>query len=293
MDCGNSFAGLYGAEQEGKMRASFLMKQYAKMGYKVVAVGAKDLDLPLDFLKKEAAENGLLLVAANVYKDLKRVFMPYIIEDVDGVKIAFIGIVDGSAIRYRSKKDFAVEDALMELKGLKLELDKERPDIFVLLTDIPAVQLKKMLGEINWIDIAIVSGRGTTLRNPLEAGGTHILSPAPKGKAVGIATIEISPEKEILNVSNKMIFLKKNVSQDEDVAKEVKRLVSMFPKRDTRGVNNPFLRALMSVKKRRQRALNAQSTRTNGTSANATVTNPFLEILKGKELKGADNNTSN
>ncbi len=293
MDSGNSFAGLYGVGDEGKARAAFLMKQYGKMGYKVVAVGIRDLDLPLDFLKKEAAKNGLLLIGANVYKDLKRIFRPYVIENVGGVKIAFIGIVDNSTNKYRPKKDFVIEDPNMELKELKDELAKERPDLVVLLTDIPAVTLKKMVMDLDWIEVAILSGRGSALRNPLEAGGTHILSPVPKGKGIGLAKIELSKKGDIVNISNNLIFLKKNVPEDKGVAKEVKMLVSTFHKKKIHTTKNPFLRALEEARKRRQRAHAAPNTETKGLATNATGTNPFLEIFKKGASKEAGTATSN
>ncbi len=80
--------------------ASFLSRVYGTWGRTIIGVGEYDLNFGAEFLKKNARENGLRIVNANIVsKDSgKRLFEPYIIEKVEWARVGIVSII-GNDIR--------------------------------------------------------------------------------------------------------------------------------------------------------------------------------------------------
>ena len=291
MDAGNSFAGIFNDPGESRARARLLMKIYHKAGYEFVAVGSKDLDLGTDFLMKESGRNHLRLLSANIYKDGKRVFAPYAVTTVKGVRVGIVGLTDYKGNGFSNKRGFTVKEPEGELKYAVEKLKAEGVGFIILMSDIPQRRLNSMLSAFEDIDLVIMGGRNGTTRNPLRMKYAYALSPPPKGKGLGVARITISNHGKILEISNTPIKLRANIDSDKKVAQEVKAVLSSI-KQEKKGkkerpqansLENPFLKALREAQKRH---LSGQPPRDGNHGANATGVNPFLNLLKQGRGKG-------
>lgn len=108
------------------------------IGYDAMAVGNHEFDNPLDVLAKQAGWAKFPFLAANIYKDGKRMFEPYKIFDKQGVKIAVIGLTTEDTAKignpeYISAVTFT--DPKVEAKKVIEELKRDHnPDIIIAAT---------------------------------------------------------------------------------------------------------------------------------------------------------------
>ena len=291
VDAGNAFYGIPSDNRnEVKERAKILLRLYKEMGYNCVAIGSKDLELPVDFLKRYGEKRGLTLISSNVYIGGERAFKPFIIRRVSGIKIGFIGLTAKTKRGYRGSTGFLVKDPASELGAIVKEV-KKRTELTVLLTDLDQITLRRILNGDIPIDIAIVSGNGPRLRKAYLINKTWILSPTERGNAIGVARVLVGDDGKVLSVNNSMISLKGYFPEDKDTKEIVQAFIkkyhitkSVLRKRIRRqqAMENPFLRALMEARKRRASGNGQAASPPNGQ-------NPFMELIHKKTgEKGRD-----
>ncbi|WP_025565296.1 bifunctional UDP-sugar hydrolase/5'-nucleotidase UshA [Psychromonas sp. SP041] len=108
------------------------------IGYDAMAVGNHEFDNPLDVLAKQADWANFPFLAANIYKDGKRMFDAYKIFDKDGVKVAVIGLTTEDTVKIGNPefiKDMQFTDPKVEAKLVIAELKaKYNPDIIIAAT---------------------------------------------------------------------------------------------------------------------------------------------------------------
>ena len=108
------------------------------IGYDAMAVGNHEFDNPLDVLAKQANWANFPFLAANIYKDGKRMFDAYKIFDKDGVKVAVIGLTTEDTAKIGNPefiKDMQFTDPKVEAKLVIAELKaKYNPDIIIAAT---------------------------------------------------------------------------------------------------------------------------------------------------------------
>lgn len=108
------------------------------LGYDAMAVGNHEFDNPLDVLAKQEGWAEFPFLAANIYKDGKRMFDAYKVFDKQGIKIAVIGLTTEDtakignpeyvgAIEFKDPKEEA-KKVIAELKS------KYNPDVIIAAT---------------------------------------------------------------------------------------------------------------------------------------------------------------
>ena len=108
------------------------------IGYDAMAVGNHEFDNPLDVLAKQEKWANFPFLAANIYKDGKRMFDAYKIFDKDGIKIAVIGLTTEDTAKIGNPefiKQVTFKDPKEEAKQVIAELKtKHTPDIIIAAT---------------------------------------------------------------------------------------------------------------------------------------------------------------
>ena len=108
------------------------------IGYDAMAVGNHEFDNPLEVLAQQAEWAEFPFLAANIYKDGKRMFEPYKIFNKDGVKIAVIGFTTEDTAKLGNPefiKEVQFTDPKDEAKLVIAELKaKHNPDIIIAAT---------------------------------------------------------------------------------------------------------------------------------------------------------------
>lgn len=186
VDTGNAlFANAGAASDAEKARARFVYDVMEELGTRLLAVGQRDLAGGTAFLLELSRGRRLQLLSANLERDGKRLFPASAVLEVNGLKVAFIGLTlpgpvapNEPTVRATGTVD-AVRAALKTLG---------RRDLTVVLaaTSYPdSMQLAQQLGSA--VDLVIQSGefRGTQPPQRLTEGGPLLLASGQKGQAVG------------------------------------------------------------------------------------------------------------
>ncbi|WP_409440415.1 bifunctional UDP-sugar hydrolase/5'-nucleotidase UshA [Psychromonas sp. GE-S-Ul-11] len=108
------------------------------IGYDAMAVGNHEFDNPLDVLAQQADWANFPFLAANIYKDGKRMFDAYKIFDKAGIKIAVIGLTTQDTVKIGNPefiKQVKFTDPKVEAKQVIAELKaSENPDVIIAAT---------------------------------------------------------------------------------------------------------------------------------------------------------------
>ena len=169
-------------------KARLIAQAYKKMGIVAVNVGDRDLSQGLDFLKQVAAQ-GLPLISANLVDAVQRrsIFPPYVIREVSGGRIAFVGLLRTPlppAIEKQLEGKAVVEDPLEAARKVVAEL-KGKADLVVLLSDLGWDQDARTAKEIDGIQFILGSHEGRATTGPFQQGETFIVQSYQKGMYAG------------------------------------------------------------------------------------------------------------
>lgn len=250
------------------------------MGYAAVAVGPRDLVAGVDFLKKEGAEKKIPMLSANLVKDGKPVFQPWIIVRKNGLKIGLIGL-SAANIPPALKKTYQVVDPVKAVKET-LPYLYGKTDALILLSNAGHnvdIAILKNFPEIN---VVAGAGVGSSFMNPLPVNKGFILRSTPKGKAIGEVRLLFTGDKvHPLKVTGHLITLDKRFEKDPEITKKA-RSFEVDHRRDS-------VNALKKIF-----GGGASSVKGSHNSNHSTASNPFLEAIKRSQgQKKASDNTVN
>lgn len=188
VDSGDMFHGTNEANVE---QGKGVLEVANMMGYTAMVPGSNDFNFGFDRLMEIQSQLDFPMIAANVYKDRNRLFKPYVVQEVLGKKIAFIGLLTPSAQRSFSTEhqdEIQITDPVEEAKRLVDEL-KESSDVIVLLSHLGDDADVALAGEVQGIDL-ILSGRKHNLyTHPVRVGKTWIAEAGAWTTHVGYATL--------------------------------------------------------------------------------------------------------
>ncbi|MCJ7547937.1 MAG: hypothetical protein MUP30_14160 [Deltaproteobacteria bacterium] len=175
-------------------KARLIAQTYRQMGAVAVNVGDRDLSQGVDFLKQEAAQ-GLPLISANLVDAVQRrpIFPSYVIREVSGVRIAFVGLlrsplppVIGKSLEGKA----AVEDPMEAARKVVAEL-KGKADLIILLSDLGWDQDIGIAKDIAGIRFILGGHEGRSVKSPFQQGETFIVQSYQKGMYAGVLVLPL------------------------------------------------------------------------------------------------------
>ncbi|MBT1248579.1 MULTISPECIES: bifunctional UDP-sugar hydrolase/5'-nucleotidase [unclassified Thermosipho (in: thermotogales)] len=175
-----------------------------RMKLDAVAVGNHEFDKSRDVLMYQMSIAKFPFLSANIYKDGKPFFTPYIIKNVGGIKVAIFGLTteETAILEPLFSKDLEFKNAIEVAKQLVPELRK-KADIVIALTHLGMGQAyegnyttsEELAKEVDGIDI-IVDGHSHTKLNEAKVINNTILIQAWEwGKIVGKLDLDVENGK--------------------------------------------------------------------------------------------------
>ncbi len=208
-DTGNALFPFEGPQDEAtKPRAKFILETMGKLGTKVMAAGAKDINFGATWLKATAAGTPVKVLSANLLENGKKVFDGSAIFEAGGVKVGFIGVIAPGETVGTTKMEAtpivpAVREELAKLKG--------KVDLIVVLAAVRQAESFKISSELkNDVDFIAVSSDARGNMPAQRTDGAWVLNPGARGQALAQLVVklggkgpyvdlgEIEREKEIL-----------------------------------------------------------------------------------------------
>ena len=173
------------------------------IGYDAMTVGNHEFDNPLPVLLKQEKWAGFPFLSANIfYKDTgKPVFKPWIMKDLEGVKVAVMGLTTEDTESQTLKenvKDIRFDNAIDTAKAWVPKLIREdKADIVIALTHMGHYPNAKyghnapgdvtLAKEVDGVDIIVGGHSQSKLLRPDIKNSTYVLQAWEWGKYVGRA----------------------------------------------------------------------------------------------------------
>ena len=201
-------------------KARFAIEFYNRMGLDALNIGEQEFWFGVNYLRKMANKSRFNILSANLYWHGKPLFKPYIIKELDGIKVAVIGLLNPELIkRLDNQKIKGIEVKSYEdtLNKVLADIKTQNVDLIILLShagDAFDRQVASKFPQINFI----VSGHSEKLfEQPVVVGKTALLQAEHYAHYIGVLDINYLGAGKF-SYKNKMIKLE-NVAVIEDAAK--------------------------------------------------------------------------
>jgi 2',3'-cyclic-nucleotide 2'-phosphodiesterase (5'-nucleotidase family) len=245
-------------------KARLIAQAYKKMGIVAVNVGDRDLSEGMDFLKQEA-DQGLPLISANLVDAVQRqrIFPPYVICEVSGKHIAFVGLLRSplpDAIQKSLAGRAAVEDPLEAARKVMAEL-KGKADLVILLSDLgwdQDIGIAKAVAGIQFI-LGGHEGRATT--GSFKQGETFIVQSYQKGMYAGELALPLGKAGSLFQDEGRITRIQEQLNELDRRRRDLQMAKERNPHLDIK----PAIEGIKQQKKKLQKELKeAQKTAAKG-----------------------------
>ena len=202
-----------------RLKADLLAEAYKKIGIDALNVGELDLAFGVNYLIDKRKKHGLPLVSSNiVYRDGgKEVFQPYIIKEVNVVKVAIFGLIP-LLPNLGNDKDIKVLPPFDAARTMIGKL-KGKADLIILLSNLGQQEDEKLAREVSGIDVIVGGRTRLLLQTPVKIGNTLILQAQDQGKQIG--RLDLNPATKTF--VNSMTPMDDKVAKNEEIDGMVKR----------------------------------------------------------------------
>lgn len=193
------------------------------MGYDATAMGNHDFDYAFSILERNASVANYEFLSNNtVLKNGKAPdFMkPYIILDIQGVKLGIAGFTDDTSKLYTHWSNTTDIDFLPDIEAAKKTVAELEPktDVIVALSHLHSKNPEA--AKIEGIDITV--GGGNDLAGPPTLfGENYMINPGKHAEALNQININLLNNK-IVGINVSQIFISQNLPEDPGVAAVVK-----------------------------------------------------------------------
>ncbi|MFA4948475.1 MAG: multiheme c-type cytochrome, partial [Candidatus Krumholzibacteriia bacterium] len=207
-------------------RSRFLVRTMIEAGFDAVAVGERDLNYGIRTLKSHA-EAGLPIICANLYQDGTRMFPPFVVKRIRGVKVGVIALLGEQP---RELDSVEVRDPALEGRAA-LEKVRRECDCVILLAHMGRERLLDILPSLEGVDI-VIRGHGRDEEKEREScvdtlAAASVLAEVPVffsgkyGKNLGLIALAGIRGKRPAVIESAFINLDGSVAGDSATAKEL------------------------------------------------------------------------
>ena len=201
------------------------------VGYDAMTIGNHEFDFGFPALQNlETKMTKISMVSANIFKETGgRVFKPYVIKEVGGVKVGIFGLTTPETT-YKSHPDntkgLTFMDPVKSAKSVVAEL-KPQVDIVIALSHLGVEgddTSIKVAEQVEGIDLIIDGHSHTEMPyGVIEVKGTMIAQTGEYTKNVGLVELEIQ-DKKIVRKSAALLPDSKEIKEDETVKALIEKL---------------------------------------------------------------------
>lgn len=228
-DCGDTFHGTYPVV---KTQGRALVPILNALGFDAMTPHWEFAYGPVAF-KQRAAELNYPTLAINVYDQAtnERIFPPYGVKEVDGLRIGLVGIACNIV-------DKTMPPSFSE--GLRFTLgreelpeiidvlhSKEKVDLIVLISHLGFPQDMKLLSEVQGVDICLSGHTHHRLYKPVLQGKTLVIQSGCHGSFLGRLDLEIEDGK-IVSHRHQLLEVKASTPPDPVVDDLVRQALAPY-----------------------------------------------------------------
>lgn len=163
------------------------------------------------------------VVSSNLYyKNGKGMVKPYLIKEVNGVRVAIIGMMTDNLSGVtlpRNIEDIKIEKEAIALRKILPHVKKEKPDIIIVLSHIGLESDMKLAESFPDVDLFVGGHSHTAIHTPRKKGRSIIVQADCKTRHVGELDIAVSTAKNrITQYSGKLIEVRSDERSADPIA---------------------------------------------------------------------------
>jgi 2',3'-cyclic-nucleotide 2'-phosphodiesterase (5'-nucleotidase family) len=189
-----------GGDPNAQTRAELLLEQMDAMGTAAMAVGARDLVLGTDFLKKATRKAKMRLLSANLV-DAKGqlLFAASSMVTVEGRKFGVVGLSPEGEVASGVVGRAPVPAALAEARRLR---EKEKVEVVVVLAALPLAEAQALARDVGGaVDIIVQSHEGRIPGVAQRHGSVTLLPSGERGRQVGRLELSLDGKGPFVDLS--------------------------------------------------------------------------------------------
>ncbi len=183
--------------------------------------------------KKRAEELNFPVLAINIFdkKSNELIFPPYLVKEIDGLKVGLIGIA--SNIIDNTMPPFFSEGLSFTLgrEELPAVIDKlrkeEKVDLVILISHLGFPQDMKLVNEVKGVDLCLSGHTHNRITQPVEQGNTLVIQSGCHGSFLGRIDLELTDGK-VTGYEHEMIEVEANITPDVDMTEIIEKELGPF-----------------------------------------------------------------
>lgn len=230
VDAGDMFQGLPFANLE---KGHSMIDIVNKVGYDAMTVGNHEFDFGAKNLLEIEKKLNFPMLAANVVKDGQQVFKPYIVKEMNGVKVGIFGMATPETA-YKTHPDNVKGYSFTDIvKAAQKTVDtlknKEKADVIIMIGHLGLYEGKEtsdvIARNVEGIDLIIDGHSHTTLDHGVMEGKTLIASTGSSLKNIGKVTLTLDGNK-VASASSELLNYEAlaKVAPDKDIEAIIKKV---------------------------------------------------------------------
>jgi nitrate/TMAO reductase-like tetraheme cytochrome c subunit len=203
-----------------QLKADLIAQVYKGIGIDAINVGELDLALGVDYLKELQKKYDLPFVSANIVDDKNQLlFDPYVIKEVDGLKVGIIGIMGNTSDVAKKMKEIAgsltVLDPIKTAEARVADL-KGKVDYLIVMTHQHIGRNWIIARKIEGVDLVVGGHHKQKLKTPYQANDTYIVQTGEKGQYQGMFEVDMAADGT-KTVKNELVPMSDKIASDPKV----------------------------------------------------------------------------
>jgi len=222
-------------KEKARRRAEFILKIYEQIGYGAINIGGTDLVLGIEYLRTLQKDYKFPFLSANLKdkKTGKTTFTPYILKEIDGLRLGIIGLITTDVPPYIHKEmtDYVIEEPIKVATGI-INGPMAHCDHIVALAHLNPPEIEELAKKVPQISI-IIGGKNRSFFFPKQINRSIWVQTDAYGLHIGRMNLSlVKGSKEFIDILPRKL-IEKNIEEvqkkmeDPQYAKEIGTLEEM------------------------------------------------------------------
>lgn len=189
LDSGDMF---HGTNEANVNKAEGIVEAVNLMGYDAMAPGNHDFDFGFDRLLEIKSQLNFPMLSANVSAKGEKVFKPYLIKEVGGLKIGLFGLTVPDSLSNMNvfgPTDVRFEDPVTEAKKTVAALQAENVNAIILVSHLGDDRDKELVKQVGGIDLVLSGHHHWLYKEPDKVDDTYVVEAGSYSTHVGQADL--------------------------------------------------------------------------------------------------------
>ncbi len=245
LDGGDMFGPRTRMERE---QTRFLCEVHSEFGYDAIALGEKDLNYGIDYLREMIDTYSLPFTSANVRNEAGELILPeYLMVDRAGFTFGICSVMDPQQrITTMSAKDeiYTIGDPVETLRELIPRMRAEGAQNVIVLAHVGDTKVEQLLRDVKGIDVCLVGHSRRPYRTERVVDRTCLIGSSFEGRNVGRMDVDLATDGHLKAFDVTVTELGETMADDPVMLQRVNdfkvhledfRLASRGPYQPTKG----------------------------------------------------------